>query len=57
MITREKMETNLKRERKLRETKENARQVSMENEESAKVREKCGQEKSEDKWQKWECER
>ena len=57
MITREKMETNLKRERKLRETKENARQVAMENEESARMREKCSWEKSKAKRQERECKR
>ena len=53
-ITREAMEMNLKQERKLREMKENAGQVLMENEESMRVREKCSREKSEEKGQEQE---
>ena len=49
MVTREKMEMNPKQERKLRETKENAGQMSMENKEIAIMREKCSWEKSEGK--------
>ena len=55
-VTREKMETNPKREKKFREMKENVGQISMENKEIARVREKCGWEKSKEKGQEQECE-
>ena len=48
-VTREEMEMNPKRERKLSETKENSGWISTENKEIARVREKCSEEKSEEK--------
>ena len=45
------------RERKLRKTNKNVRQVLLKNEESVSVGEKYGWEKSEDKRQERDCER